>query len=98
MGPLERLRSWLARLVGDSDSPADGTREGSNSGPPGRDSGGSRLRPRERQGLDPSGATETRTVGQDDAVTALRETRRTRDEAGEPGPDPGPDTGDGDNG
>jgi hypothetical protein len=71
VGPLERLRSWLARLSGGRDSSTDETQEGSDSDTP------------ERGGLDPSGVTETRTTGQDDAVEALRETRRDRDGAGE---------------
>ncbi|MEF8886593.1 MAG: hypothetical protein V5A30_02215 [Haloarculaceae archaeon] len=80
MGPLERLRSWLARLLGGRDESTDETQEGNGSDAP------------EGGGLDPSGATETRATGQDDAVEALRETRRDRDGAGER--DPATDTDD----
>jgi hypothetical protein len=93
VGPLERLRSWLARLLGGRDGSTDDAQEGSGSDEPG---GG---------GLDPSGATETRTTGQDDAVEALRETRRDRDRANDwnsatDGSEqhPGTDTGDRDGG
>jgi hypothetical protein len=89
VGPLERLRSWLARLLGGGDESTDETQEGSGSDEPGDG------------GLDTSGATETRTTGQDDAVEALRETRRDRDRADDrdsatDGSDrhPGTDTGD----
>lgn len=80
MGPIEHLRSWLARLLGGSDDSADEAPDESDSDTP--DSGG----------LDPSGATETRTTGADDAVEALRETRRDRDGADER--DAATDTGD----
>lgn len=93
MGPLERLGSWLARLLGGGDESTDETQEGSGSDEPADG------------GLDPSGATETRTTGQDDAVEALRETRRDRDGADERDPTtsrgdrhPGTDTGDRDGG
>lgn len=69
MGLLERLRSWLARLLGGRD---DSTGEGREESDPDEPDG---------EGLDPSGVTETRTTGGDDAVEALRETRRNRDEA-----------------
>lgn len=84
MGALERLRSWLAGLLGRRDDSVEEAREGSGSD---ASDGG---------GLNPSGATETRTTGQDDAVEALRETRHGREGAGEQ--DPATDAGDRDGG
>ena len=69
MRVLERLGSWLTRTLGGADDSADEA-QGDSDTDPGDDGG-----------LDPSGATETRTTGQDDAVTALRETRRDRETA-----------------
>jgi hypothetical protein len=71
---LERLGSWLARALGGGDDPAADAPEESDTDAP------------DDEGLDPSGATETRTTGQDDAVTALRETRRGRGAGSDPDP------------
>ncbi len=79
MRALERLGSWLTRTLGGADDSADEAREDSDTGAD------------DDEGLDPSGATETRTTGQDDAVTALRETRRGREAASDPGPAAGTD-------
>ncbi|TKX50219.1 hypothetical protein EXE49_08650 [Halorubrum sp. ASP121] len=80
MGFIDALRAWLfgadddATDAGESDDEA-----GASDGDDGDASDGD-----ERDGLDPAGATETRTASAtDDAVDALRDVRRSQD-AGTP--------------
>ena len=95
MGVLERLWSWLVRPFRDGEDSADEAAGGSSDAAEeaGEDSGSDAS---DGPDLDPSGVTETRTTGQEDAAEALRETRRERTGADEP--DPAAGTGDQDSG
>ncbi len=85
MGTFDRLREWLAGLLGGS-APADG-----NEAEP--DESDARASEERNDGLDPTAVTETRTEATSDAVNALREVREsnpagTEDTDGSEAPDP----------
>ncbi len=76
MGPLTRLRSWLAGLFGGE--PADSAaHEEPDESEESEESDESDATDDADTGLDPAAATETRSVATDDAVEALQELRRS---------------------
>ncbi|RLM70803.1 hypothetical protein DVK05_04440 [Halorubrum sp. Atlit-8R] len=78
MGFIDAVRAWL---FGADDDAGESGDEARSSG----DADGDASDGDEPEGLDPAGATETRTASAtDDAVDALRDVRRSQD-AGSPG-------------
>ena len=66
MSVIDRLREWLAGVLGGSSPDEDDEPDGSDAPDDGRS-----------DGLDPTAVSETRTEATDDTVTALREVRKS---------------------
>lgn len=71
MGPLSRLRAWIAGAFGSGDTGESPSGEDAADDDDESDA--------DPTGLDPSAATETRAGATDDAVDALRDVRRSRE-------------------